>query len=382
MRRAFACPPAMSSRRSTSWDDSSKSRSSSWTEGAATRRDTACSKRSVSTARGCLTDTGETDAIGSRHAAVFLKEAELAYVERFAKEQQWAVVLETEHDNLRAALEFFRESDGEKYLQPSLARSPGSGRCARISSKAATTSPQRSPRRRLTPPRPARARALWGAANTNAWQGSAAAGRPMMEEALQMWRDVGNLPEVAVALEGIGWIQFIGGDDAAAIGTFEECLRIQREQGDPVLINRAMVAVAQVLVALSRVDEARPMAETIIAFTKSRGDRRNEHFGWHFLADCALIESDCVEGLRLYQESLRHAQAIGDRLEMAFEVQGVAMSLAGLGRADESIALAAAATAEWQRLGVDLRHAVLGCAARSLCWRGAPRPRRSRRTAM
>jgi hypothetical protein len=48
-----------------------------------------------------------------------------------------------------------------------------------------------------------------------------------------------------------------------------------------------------------------------------------------FLADCALIEGHCSESLTLYQESLRHAQAIGDRLEMSFEVQGVAMSQPG-----------------------------------------------------
>jgi len=46
-----------------------------------------------------------------------------------------------------------------------------------------------------------------------------------------------------------------------------------------VLVNRAKVALAQVLVALHRVDEARPMAEEIIAFSTPRGDRRSEHFG-------------------------------------------------------------------------------------------------------
>jgi serine/threonine-protein kinase PknK len=304
-------------------------------------------------ARERLTDAGEAHSVRSRHATNLLELAECAYVERFAKEQHWAVVLETEHDNLRAALEFFRESDSEQYL--ALAGSLAwfwqirshlvEGRDHLAAALALSPA---------GPPRPARARALWGAANTITWQGSAAAGRPMMEEALQMWRQVGNLPEVALALEGIGWIQFIGGEDETAIDTFEECLRIQREHGDPVLINRAMVAVAQVLVALSRAEEAKPMAQAIIAFAKAHGDRRNEHFGWHFLADCALIDGHCAESLRLYQESLGHAQAIGDRLEMAFEVQGVAMSLGGLGRPDDAVRLAAAAKAEWERLGVDL----------------------------
>jgi len=43
----------------------------------------------------------------------------------------------------------------------------------------------------------------------------------------------------------------------------------------------------------------------------------------------------------------------GDRVETGFEVQGVAMSLAGLGRAREGHVLAAAVRAEMARLGVD-----------------------------
>ncbi len=304
-------------------------------------------------ARERLIEAGESAVVRTRHAAAFVDVAERAYEERFVSEERWTVALEVEHDNLRAALDFLRDSDHEQYLQLTgalawfwQARSHLAEGRAHLAA-ALEGSP-------ADPPRPARARALWGAANSLAWQGSAAAGRPMMERALQMWREVGNLPEVALALEGIGWNQFIGGEDSEALETFQECLRIQQTHADPVLENRARVAVAQVLVALSRVEEARPMAREIIAFTKSHNDRRNEHFGWHFLADCALIEGHCSESLALYQESLRHAQAIGDRLEMSFEVQGVAMSLAGLGHADAALRLAASAKAEWERMGVDL----------------------------
>ena len=304
-------------------------------------------------ARDNLNDAGESAAVRSRHAATFMDLASRGYAERFEKEQHWTSLLETEHDNLRAALEFLRESDAERYLELAgalawfwQARSHLAEGREHLSAALDGTP--------VAPPRPARAQALWGAARIIAWQGSASAGRLMMEEALAIWRQLGNLPEVALALEGIGWTQFIGGEDEAALRTFEESMRIQQTQGDPVSINRAMVGVAQMLVALSRVEEARPMAREIIAFSHARGDRNNEHFGWHYLADCALIDGNYPESLELYQESLRHAQAIGDRLEVSFEVQGVAMSLAGLGRADEAVRLEAAASAELQRLGVDV----------------------------
>jgi non-specific serine/threonine protein kinase len=304
-------------------------------------------------ARERLIDADEVTMVRSRHAAAFIDLAERAYGERFANEPHWTGVLETEHDNLRAALEFLRESDPEKYLQLAgalawfwQARSHLVEGHDHLTAALAGSASE--------PPRAARARALWGAARIKAWLGAAAAGRPLMEQSLLIWRQVGDLPELAVALEGIGWMQFYGGEDDTALTTFEESLRIQQEQGDPVMINAAMVAVAQVLVALSRVAEARPMASEIVAFSKARGDVRNEHFGWHYLADCALIDGDCFEGLRLYQESLVQAQNAGDRLEMSYEVQGVAMSLAGLQQPEAALRLAAAAAAEWDRLRVDV----------------------------
>jgi hypothetical protein len=87
----------------------------------------------------------------------------------------------------------------------------------------------------------------------------------------------------------------------------------------------------------------------------ARGDRRNEHFGWHYLADCALIEGDCAKSLALYQRSLELARGIGDRIEIGFEVQGVAMSLAGLGHHAGALALAGAVEDEFRKLGADIQ---------------------------
>jgi len=186
------------------------------------------------------------------------------------------------------------------------------------------------------------------------WQGDTAAALPWMEDALRIWRHLGDRQEVALALEGMGWVQLLGGRDEAACATFEECLQIQRERGDPVLVNRARVALAQVLVALHQVERARPMAHDIIAYAKANDDPRSEHFGFHYLADCALIEGRCDRSLPLYRQSLVLARAIGDRLETSFEIQGVAMSLAGVGVWDRALHLAAAAKAEWERIGADV----------------------------
>jgi tetratricopeptide (TPR) repeat protein len=46
------------------------------------------------------------------------------------------------------------------------------------------------------------------------------------------------------------------------------------------------------------------MALEIIDFSEAHDDKRSEHFGWHFLADCALIQGNCSESLNLYRRSL------------------------------------------------------------------------------
>src|SRR5688500_20394682 len=128
---------------------------------------------------------------------------------------------------------------------------------------------------------------------------------------------------MADALVMLRWSQFLASEDEAACATFEELLGIMRNQGDPNLINRGKVALGQMFVALSRVDEARGLASEILEFSRRAGDRRAEHSGFHFLADCALIEGNAPESLGLFGESLLLAAAIGDRMANVLVSAGI-----------------------------------------------------------
>ena len=293
--------------------------------------------------------SGDTETTRERHRNEFFAMAERAHEGRTAREEHWARALEAEHDNLRVTLDGLRGANPERHLELA-------GLLAWFwhvrshfleGSEHLTTALASAP---AEPPRPARARALRGLGTLLSWQGDSVAARARQEEALAMWRQLGDRRETARALEGIGWTWLIGGDQRRALEIFEECARLHSEIGDPVLLNRANVALVQTLVAEGETRRARPMAEEIVAFSRSRGDRRNEHFGVHFLADCELIEGRCAEGLERYRESLALAHAIGDRLETLFEIQGVAMSLAGLGQDDLAVTLEGAVLAERERL--------------------------------
>jgi non-specific serine/threonine protein kinase len=325
-----------------------------------------------------LNESGEAERAREAHFKAMLDLAERAYAERATREEFWTAELEIESDNIRVALEYAREVDSEKYLNLVGALAwfwivkthIAEGREHLPTALAASA---------VEPSRPTRARALWGAAHMLALQGETSEARAWIEEARSMSRDLGDTREIALALEGIGWTHFFRSEDEAACAAFEECLRLQRAGGDQHLVIRAKVGLAQVLVALGRTDEAKPMAQEIIEFAEKHNDKRSEHFGWHYLADCELILGNCRESLKLYKQSLVLAHAIGDKVEIGFEVQGVAMSLAGLGlaqmvfsasplrpvspspppristsAAQVGIQLAGAVKAECDQLGVDI----------------------------
>jgi non-specific serine/threonine protein kinase len=297
-----------------------------------------------------LRAAGEVETTRQRHAEHFLRMAEQAYDARLTQEDHWSAALEREHDNIRAALDWLRVRDPERHLELSgtlgwfwQARSYlVEGREQLTTALAATPA---------EPPRRARARALSGVAGLYAWQGNSAIAASAWREALEVWRQVGDEREVSMALEGAGWADFVAGDDERAHATFEEYMRLQRETGDIHRIHRAMVGVGQLAVALNRVDQARFCAGEILAYCKVHPNTRSEHLAFHYMADCALIEQNFAESLKLYRESLRLALILDDHVEMGFEMQGVAMSLSGLGAPREAVLIAGGIAADWARVG-------------------------------
>ncbi|HET7218812.1 MAG TPA: protein kinase [Vicinamibacterales bacterium] len=301
-----------------------------------------------------LRAAGEAGDARARHVDEFAAMAERAYASRLVDEDRWLNILSLEHDNLRAALHALRAADGERHLQLCgalawfwVARSHlFEGREHLMTALQATPA---------DPPRPARARALAGVAGLLAWQGDKAAAAAAWRDSLSLWRQIGDQAEVALALEGAGWAHFVAGDDEDSYATFQEYMRVQRATGNVHLLNRAFVGVGQLAVALGHLDEARDCAHAILEYVKVHPNTRSEHLAWHYLADCALIAEQYADSLKLYRRSLALALDLGDHVEIGFEVQGVAMSLAGLGADADALRLVAGIDAQWTRIGANIR---------------------------
>ncbi len=301
-----------------------------------------------------LVEAGESDVVRERHLGYFMELASRFYDEKFTREEYWGLRLTSDFDNLRAALSFVRDRDHERYLSfvGTLAYFWwGHTHILEGREHVNYALDHASP----NPVRRSYALTLRGQGMLFAYEGNRAKAHEAMVLGLAMWRELDDPVELANSLATLGWSQFFASEDEQAHTTFAELLRVSEGLGDAVLVNQAKVALGQVLVALSRVDEARPVAKDVIEYARIAGDKRAEHSGFHYLADCALIEGNCPESIALYRQSLILADAIGDRLETSFEIEGIAMSLACLGDHAAAVRLQAATRAEWARHGVNMQ---------------------------
>jgi predicted ATPase/class 3 adenylate cyclase len=298
-------------------------------------------------ARNSLAESAEEADFRERHAAYFIALAETAYSGRLEGEMRWADSLESELDNLRAALDLIAP-DAARSLQ--LAGALGwffhlhshlaEGR-ERLT--AALADPDGDPRHR--------ARALTGAGTISGWTGDLGSAREPLESAIALWRELGEPVETALAIEALGWVLFACGEDAESLQRFEEALELQRHIGKPLLVNRALVGVCQLLVALGDTDAAEPRASELLELARREDDVRSEHFAHHFLADCALIRGDAATADERYRLSLQAALPLGDAIETSFEIQGLGMAAAGLGYPERALRLGGAAAGIWEEKG-------------------------------
>jgi predicted ATPase/class 3 adenylate cyclase len=285
-----------------------------------------------------------------RHAGYFAAVAEQAYTHRFDEEAEWSARLEADQDDVRSALDWLERHDPGRALELAgalgwywLSRGLLEEGSTRLSDSLAAFGGSG----------PARARALSAFGALTARRGDVDVGLARLDEAVVLWRELGEREELAAALDSLGWPRiYDAGDEAAALRAFEEAMEIWRDLGNRAGETRALVGVCQVLVALGEVERAETLSRELLE--RAGDDLRTEHFGYHFLADCALIRGDTVEAETRYRQSLQAALPLGDVLETSFEVQGVAMAAAGNGDPRRALLLAGAVEALWESLGTSI----------------------------
>jgi predicted ATPase/class 3 adenylate cyclase len=272
-----------------------------------------------------LLETSESEAIRGRHRDYFLRFAEAVEPELYDTAQvDWLNRLETEHDNLRAALEWCRaevqgaeaglrlagalyrfwimrgyETEGRQWLQVMLARSDG-----------------------VSPP--TRARALLSAASLAWRQGDNAQALPMCEESLTLWRESGDLLQTAQTLCLLGSLVYRWQrNPQRAVALLEESLVLYQEaQGKP---EWSLWQLAQLALRQADYDRVTVFCEQALVLLHGRGDRFAMSLQLCTLGLVAHYEGDDERARALLENGLALARELGDRGAAAHVLNGLGL---------------------------------------------------------
>jgi len=260
-----------------------------------------------------------------RHLAYFVALAEEAEPNLNGAEQRsWLDRLEREFDNVRSALSWATRADAASGMRLASALQrlwqirgtarEGLGWLAALLS-AATTSPTRAQR----------AKALATAATMARATADYAKARTLYEEALSLWRELGERRGVAAALGNLGMVSYDRGDFAGANACHQESLAIWRELGDRRGIARTLLALGNAVFSQGDERAAESLYAQSLAIERELGDQRAIAIVLNNLGMVAeYYRSDFPAARRLHEEALAIRRELGDRW-------GIANSLLNLG---------------------------------------------------
>ncbi|MGI8828269.1 MAG: ATP-binding protein, partial [Candidatus Limnocylindria bacterium] len=289
-----------------------------------------------------LAQEDDAGKVHHHHLDHVLRLAEQWYAGRYASESDWLPVVAAEADNVRAALDW-----ADQHAHAEAAQLVGA--VAPLWSLNAQ-GPEAVTRLRDALNRHPTADAHRARALTHL--GELEDDIPRLEEALALWRELGERESEAVALEALGWAHDSHGNVEAAQAAHEQSLELRQAIGSPELHGlSARAGLCHVLVARGETERAETVARELLAIARRHGAVLMEELALHFLADCSLLDGDYPEAERRYRDALAFAHQAGLLGRATDEVIGIAMSLAASGQSNRAAHLVAAAHRKQAEIG-------------------------------
>jgi tetratricopeptide (TPR) repeat protein len=282
-------------------------------------------------------------------SAHYLAFAQTADIELRGRPETWLDVLESEHDNFRAALDHF-SSTGKSQEALALAAA-----LARFWTMRGHFTEGRSRLEQLlaqdTTPTAERARALNGAVSLVVGQADTEGGEHYADEALLLHRRLGNEHGVAFSLYQLGAVAGEKEDYDRAMQLTAESVEALRRLGDDYLARQALLNLGYYHQCVGDFSGGRALLERALADARAAGNAAQQARALGQLAVGARDEGRHDEALPLLGQSLEIWARVGDPAMIARELRRVAYSLAKLGRAEPAAQLLAASEAAREGAG-------------------------------
>jgi tetratricopeptide (TPR) repeat protein len=341
-----------------------------------------------------LEQSGELEETRPRQAAYFLDLAEQAEPEIWGPRQEaWLERLESEHDNLRAALSWALESgeaesalrlagalepfweahghisEGRRWLAEALASAIGAAatihakalfgasRLARIHGEHAheqTLLEESVALHRKGGDERGLIFSLAHLGTVSFWQGDQEQGITLGEESVELARELGDKWSLGMALNNLGCTLMEEGDYARARELVEESLRLRREIGEKRGVAVTASSLGELALAEGDGERAAPFLEEALALARELGHLPFIAGGLAYLGLARIYTEDYGDARSLFEESLERCQDIGDKETASRCLSGLAAVAAAQGDPLRAARLWGAAGALREETGMSL----------------------------
>jgi predicted ATPase/class 3 adenylate cyclase len=262
----------------------------------------------------------------------------------------WLDRLESEHDNLRGALDWLRsQGDGDRAVTLAAAlwrfwwlRGHVAEGREQLEMALAVAGSVASA---------ARASALDGAGVLAETQGDYDRAEALHQESLHLSRERGDKPGIARALGNLGVVAFDRGDGDQATALLEESLALAREIGDQLLVATALNDLGIVARVRGDLDRAEPLYQESLALRRQAGSGSEIARTLNNLGTVAIDRGDFDRACELFAESLSLYRDAGDRWGAAGAQVNMAVATHLLGDAPRAVALLEESRLLFQEVG-------------------------------
>ena len=298
------------------------------------------------------------------HAGYFLALVERAEPHLHGPEQvTWLDRLETEHNNIRSALQWFLRQAGEEREIDEGMRMVGAllifwdirgyVREGRSQAEASLQQPGASSHSA------GRAKALLTASRLSWFQRDHAAARAFAVESVAIWRTLEDKAGIVFALEGLGAVAWHQGDAETSQPLLEESLAIRMATGHTVGIMELLAFLAYADVSRGNYSKALALIEEYMPLVKQLRDSRGTAVLYHTAAYAALGLGNVESSLEYFRNSMILADEVGDRQGIGWTLTGFAEVACDKHQPLRAARLFGAAEALLQSLGIPpTEHAV------------------------
>lgn len=303
-------------------------------------------------ARERLTAAGGADALSARHAAYFAQLGIDAAARLEGPGQAAAAAqLEDEHDNLRAALQWFLKVDpdaglqlaGELWMFWYMRGYFGEGR-RYLSALLDNTLP--------TPPRVARAKALLGAGQLARAQADHVTARGLMDESIAAYQELGDTAGSAFAFFGAGFVADMQEDYEEARRYFEAALRLARDTHNRYAVALTLHHLGLIALELDGdVAGARALLEESLASFRAVGFPRHVALVLSAMGNVATRDGRLDDARTLHSQALELLLESGQQLDIHWVLEGFAELVGVEGDLEKSVRLAAVAQTQRSHKG-------------------------------